>query len=127
MKALCALAIVFAASRSFAETKPAESIPIHAWWSIPAAFSTPERYRELAEAGFSTSMSPFANLAETQKALDAAKDSGVKLFVHCPELKSATAETVQKIMKHPALAGYHLVDEPSAAAFAELAAWQKKI
>jgi hypothetical protein len=127
MKLLSACAILLLSCGAFAETSAAERMPIHAWWSIPPAHSTPERYRELAEAGFTTSMSPFANLAEALKALDAAKDSGVKLFISCPELKSATAQTVKTLSAHPALAGYHLVDEPSAAAFPELAAWQKSI
>ncbi|HYG77537.1 MAG TPA: beta-galactosidase [Planctomycetota bacterium] len=126
MKKLSATVVMLIASSAFAGMT-VERIPVHAWWSIPADFSTPERYRELAEAGFTTSMSPFSNLADALKALDAAKDSGVKLFVSCPELKSATAQTVQVLSRHPALAGYHLVDEPSAAAFPELAVWVKDI
>lgn len=116
---------------SFALTLPLiaqESLPIYACVSIPGgAFSTPERYRELAEAGFTTSLTGFGNLSEALAALDAAKGSGVRVFVACPELASDTANAVEKLRTHPALAGYHVSDEPSAAAFADLAAWTKKI
>lgn len=127
IRMLCVAVLLSMSGRPFPEAPDAGRIGIHAWWSIPPAFSTPERYQELADAGFTTSMSPFSSLAETLRALDAAKDSGVKLFVLCPELRSAPAETVQALRAHPALAGYHLVDEPSAAAFPDLAAWAKAI
>ncbi len=104
-----------------------DPIPIHAWWSIPADSTSVERYRELAEAGFATSMSPFPNADAVQKALDAAQAAGVKLFITCPELKSAPDSTVRRFMNHPALAGYHITDEPNAALFSELGEWVKKI
>ncbi len=105
-----------------------EIIPVYACVSIPGgAFSTPERYRELAEAGFTTSLTGFGNLTQALAALDAAKGSGVSVFVACPELASDTANAVEKLRAHPALAGYHLSDEPAAAAFGDLAAWTKKI
>ncbi len=119
--------LLFALAAQAAESKSPETIPVYACISVPPGESTPARYRELAEAGFSTSLTGFPNLAEALKAMDAAKGTGVTLFVMCPELKRDTVGTVRALMKHPALAGYHLVDEPSAAAFAGLAAWQKSI
>ncbi len=110
-----------------AQTPAAGTIPIYACISVPPEESTPARYRELAEAGFTTSLTGFPNLAEALKALDAARGSGVTLFIMCPELKRDPAGTVRAVAGHPALAGYHLMDEPSAAAFAGLAAWQKAI
>ena len=109
------------------EPKAQETIPIYACISVPPGESTPARYRELAEAGFTTSLTGFSNVTQALKALDAAQGSGVTLFITCPELKRDTAETVRRLSGHPALAGYHLQDEPSAAAFAGLAAWQKSI
>jgi hypothetical protein len=102
-------------------------IPVHAWWSIPADSTSVERYRELAEAGFTSSMSPFPNADAVHKALDAANGTGVKLFITCPELRSAPDSTVKRFMDHPALGGYHLTDEPNAAAFSDLAEWTKRI
>ena len=104
-----------------------ETIPVYACISVPPGESTPDRYRELADAGFTMSLTGFPNVAEAIKALDAAKGSGVTLFITCPELKRDTVSTVRKLAGHPVLAGYHLQDEPSAADFPGLAAWQKTI
>ncbi len=103
------------------------SIPIHAWFSIPSEFTSTERYRELAGAGFTTSMSSFPNLAAARKALDAANGTGVRLYITCPELASDPEGTVRGFMNHPALAGWHLTDEPNAKEFPRLAAWTKRI
>ncbi len=109
------------------QAAPQGTIPVYACISVPANESTNARYRELAEAGFTTSLTGFPNLQAALTALDAAKGSGVTIFVMCPELKNDTAATVRKLANHPSLAGYHLTDEPSAAAFADLATWQKQI
>jgi hypothetical protein len=42
---------------------PAERIPVYACISVPPQESTPERYRELADAGFTMSLSGFGSLA----------------------------------------------------------------
>ncbi len=110
-----------------AQTEPAETIPVYACISVPPHESTPARYRELAEAGFTTSLTGFDNLGQALQALDAAQGTGVTLFITCPELKNSPVETARTLSKHPALAGYHLQDEPSAADFPALAAWQETI
>ena len=61
------------------------------------------------------------------KALDIAQKTGIKLIASCPELRKNPEETVKKLMKHPALAGYFLRDEPNRDDFAELGAWAKRI
>ncbi len=109
-------------------TLPASApIPVHAWWSIPAAHTSAERYAELAEAGFTSSMTPFPNAEAVQQGLDAAQTAGVKIFITCPELESDPEGTVKRFMSHPALGGYHITDEPNAKRFPELAEWVKKI
>jgi len=77
------LVLIVTAASAYA-AKPA--VPIHAWWSIPSEYTSAERYQELAGAGFTTRMSPMPDLDAVEKALDAAKGTGVKLFVTCPEL-----------------------------------------
>jgi hypothetical protein len=98
-----------------------------AWIGPPAEQTTPERYRELAACGFTQSFSGFPNLEAMLRALDVGQGAGVKLFVSCPELASDPEGTARRCMGHPALAGYHLRDEPSAGDFAALAAWAKRI
>jgi len=102
-------------------------IPILAWYSIPANETTVERYQEMKEAGINHSLSFFSNIDEMQKALDVAEKVGVKMLVACPELKKETEKTVNRFKNHPAVAGYHLIDEPNISLFPELSAWAKKI
>ena len=114
---------------SFAQkaANPAEQIPILAWYSIPASETSVERYQEMKEAGITYSLSFFPNLEALQKALDVAAKVGVKMIVSCPELKSDPEKTVKLVMNHPAVAGYHLMDEPGISQFKELGVWGKRI
>lgn len=101
--------------------------PILAWYSIPAGETTVERYQEMREAGINHSLSFFSNIDQMQKALDVAEKAGVKMLVACPELKKEPEKTVKRFMNHPALAGYHLIDEPKITLFPELSEWAKKM
>ena len=50
--ALAASLAILSASCSNTRKIPEAEIPIMAWYSIPAADATPERYKELADCGF---------------------------------------------------------------------------
>lgn len=102
-------------------------IPIHAWIGPPAEHTSYTRYKELSEAGFTHSFSSFPNADAMERALNIAKAAGIKLFIRIPELKDDPEGTVKRFKDHPALAGYHLRDEPNAKDFPELAAWVKRI
>ena len=101
--------------------------PILAWGGPPADQTTPERYRELAECGFTLNYSGFPNLDAMGKALDVAQAQRIKLFINCPELTSDPEGTARRFKNHPANGGYYLRDEPSAALFPELAKWVKRV
>jgi hypothetical protein len=102
-------------------------IPILAWYSIPASETTVERYQEMKDAGITHSLSFFSNIDDLQRALDVAAKVGMKMLVTCPELKKEPEKTVKRFMNHPAVAGYHLIDEPNIRLFPELSVWAKKI
>jgi len=102
-------------------------IPILAWFSIPASATSVERYREMRDAGITYSLTFFPNADEVKKALDAAEQAGVRLLVSCPELKNEPEKTVKQLMNYPAVAGYHLKDEPAIQLYPELSDWAKKI
>lgn len=104
-----------------------ERIPVHAWIGPPAEQTTLERYKELADAGFTSSFSFLPNADAVAKALDVAKEAGVKLIICCPELEKDPEGIVKRFQNHPALEAYHLRDEPSANDFAALAKWVKRI
>jgi len=102
-------------------------IPILAWYSIPASETSVSRYQELIDAGITYSFGGFPNIDAMQKALDAAEKVGVKMVVSCPELKSDPEKTVRRFMNHPAVAGYHLQDEPSISQLKGLGDWGRQI
>jgi hypothetical protein len=102
-------------------------ISILAWSGPPAGETNAERYRELAEAGFTHNFSSFANADAMEKALDVAQAAGIKQFISIPELHSDPEKVIARFQRHPALAGYYLRDEPSAADFPALATLTKRI
>jgi hypothetical protein len=102
-------------------------IPILAWSGVPSEQSSVERFRELADCGFTINFSSYADADAAIKALDAAKSAGVRILVSCPQLESATEQTVRRLRNHPGLAGYFLGDEPSAAAFGADKRWAEKV
>ncbi len=103
------------------------SIPVLGWYSIPPDFATAARYKDMKDAGFDISFSFLRNPDDVQKTLDAAQQAGIKIVISCPELKSQTEAIVKRFMKHPALAGYFLRDEPPINGFSELGSWAKRV
>jgi hypothetical protein len=101
--------------------------PILAWYSIPEGESTVERYKEMKEAGITHSLTFFSSLDSLLKALDAADAAGIKMLVNCHELKEEPEKTAKLVMDHPAVAGYHLIDEPPMQMYKELGKWAKRI
>jgi hypothetical protein len=112
---------------SFAGAAPPERFPIIAWSGVPENHTTLERYKELADCGFTHSFSSFSDLKSLMRALDVAKQVDVRLLVNLPALQKDPEGTVKALVAHPALGGYYLRDEPSRADFAELGAWVKRI
>lgn len=110
------------------EKRGADAVfPILAWVGVPEEETTVERFNELKESGININFSWYSNIEAVEKALDIARKTGIKLLPSCPELKSHPEETAKRLMKHPALFGYHLRDEPSAEDFPELGTWVKRI
>lgn len=114
-------------SLTYAKLPYAGELPILAWHSIPASETSLIRFGEMAETGITHSFSGYPDADALQKALDIAQQTGVKLIISCPELAKEPEATVRRFMKHPALAGYYLRDEPSADDFATLGAWARRI
>lgn len=105
----------------------AAEIPILAWYSIPPAYATLDRYKELKNAGFTINFSHIYSLTDALQSLDLAEQAGVKVIFMCPELENDTENVVNQVKNHPALCGYFLRDEPNNAALAALAEWADRI
>ncbi len=87
--------------------------PILAWYSVVGDDQlTPERYREMREAGFNLSFSRFEHNDQIDKAFAACDGSGVKLILTSFELVEDTKATVDRYKDNANLAGYFLIDEP---------------
>jgi hypothetical protein len=125
---ICVFAIVFLNS-VLAQEKIAsgKQIPIIAWSGIPAEETTVEKFTELKEMGVNINLCNYTDAESMKKALDIAKQVGLKVITSCPELKTDCENTVKRFRNHPALAGYFLRDEPIQKDFAELGEWVKKI
>jgi hypothetical protein len=122
------IALALSAVAGAAEKLPdAPPLPILAWAGPPEQETTAERYKELAEAGFTHNYTGFGSMAAMAKALDVAQASGLKLFVSTPELERDPEGTARRFKSHPAVAGYALRDEPSAGDFEGLAKWVRRI
>ena len=105
-----------------------KQLPILAWFSIhPDSAQTPERYRELAEAGFNLSYSMLSKAESVGKALNASRGTGVKLIVSCNELAKETEATVERFMNDGQVAGWFLCDEPKVPRFQEMTELRDRI
>lgn len=119
--------LCFSVSQGQEKLKSTGKIPILAWYSIPTSETSVARYQEMRDAGITHSLSFFNNADDAEKVLDAAAKSDVKIVLSCPELDKEPEKTVKRFMNHPALAGYHLKDEPAIQLFPELSEWAQKI
>lgn len=102
--------------------------PILAWYSIlPDSAQTPERYRELRDAGFNISFSHFKNNDQVERALQAMDGTGIRLMVTSWELESDTESTVRRFKDRKNVAGWFLRDEPTASGFADLRKFRDRV
>lgn len=86
-------------------------LPILGWWGIPYHLVTVERYAQARDAGFTHMMQWAPDVAGMRRVLDCAQRANVKLLAHLPFGTNPVA-VVRAIKDHPALAMYHLRDEP---------------
>lgn len=119
---LLALAGLILISPGAAQTAPpTERFPILAWYGPPADHTTVERYRELAECGFTITLSDFPDLEAVAKGLDVGKQTGIGVLITVPDLRSKPALVAARFRDHPANAGYHVSDEPHVKQFKKVA------
>ena len=117
-----------AAAKLPAYTNPAgNEFPIVGWYSIPDSASTPERYREMREAGFNISFPHLKNNEEVAKAVEASRGTGVRIIVMSDDVYSDPEGTAERFRGEPQIAGWYLRDEPVASQFGELAELRDRI
>ncbi len=104
---------------------PEAEIPILAWYSIPAAYASADRYQELKDCGFTLSFSHTSTQEEAIASLDYAQEAGIKVIVPCNEANTETF--VAAVKDKPALYGYFLRDEPKTSDLEALGTWADRI
>jgi hypothetical protein len=98
------------------------------WGGPPAAESSVERYREIADCGFNVAMPPAdaTDLTTNLRILDACRAVGLKAIIldtrmplaaKSPEVEKALDTIITDYSTYPALAGYFITDEPNAKLF----------
>jgi hypothetical protein len=104
------------------------------WCAPPAEETNLERYREIAECGFNVVLPPCGawSVDLNRQILDLCQKTGLRAIVgdgrvlakqpDDPDFARNLEAVIADYAKHPALAGYFLVDEPSASAFPLLGA-----
>lgn len=107
--------------------------PISFWCGPPADFVTLDRFKEIADAGFTYVMPPCGPTTpeKNKLILDYCQKVGIGAFLQDPRMpigfgpKGEGKERIDEIVKdyadHPALAGYFITDEPGGGAFPALA------
>lgn len=127
MCALSTISSVYAGVPAY--TNPAgDEFPILAWYSIyPDSAQTPERYRELRDAGFNISFSHFKSNDQVECALQAMTGTGIRLMVTSNELENDTEATVDRFKDRENVAGWYLRDEPTASGFADLRKFRDRV
>ena len=86
------------------EYVPEAEMPILAWYSIPPAYATLERYQELKKAGFTINFSHIYTLEDAMQSLNLAQQAGIKVIFTCGDaLNTDTENIVNQVKNHPAL------------------------
>jgi len=104
--------------------------PISFWCGVPADFVAPERYKEIAEAGF-TIAQVSGTREDIVRQLNWCEENNITGMVldrrvhagmtGASDWRDTVREVVLDYSWHPALWGYYLTDEPSASQFGTLA------
>src|SRR5579862_1094629 len=111
-----------------------KSFPISFWCGPPDPYITPERYRQVADAGFNLLMPPCegpSTAERNRRILNTARGAGLKAFLQddrmpmaitgIPDARKRLDAIVSDYSRHAAFGGYFVTDEPSVSAFAGLA------
>jgi hypothetical protein len=126
-------AVAWADDQGAARPVDPDEFVLSYWSGPPAAFTTLQRYREVKEANFTVAFPADGGLSieQNKKLLDFCQQVGLKAVISdgrmCQAIGGSEARKngldaiIADFGSHPALLGYHIVDEPSAAAFDGLA------
>jgi hypothetical protein len=120
-----------------AKEVPPEEFIISFWLGLPPEDNTPERFREMADAGFNLVMPGYVPAPDKAKSinlniLNLSAKHGMKAMIADPRITEAdpsakdfsekVAAAVADYVSHPALYGYFVADEPGNSGIPRVAA-----
>lgn len=121
---------LFAFLSSFGASWDSLSFPIMAWWGPPAGIVDDSVFQDMVDAGFTANLT-FASRDENLMMLRVAHKAGLKLSVYDSRIDprqpvdSAAFRRLDSVIADykdsAAFLGYHIIDEPSAAIFGNIA------
>lgn len=133
---LAVLLPVFAFFMAYGASWDSLTFPIMAWWGPPASIVNDTVLQGMADAGFTASLT-FASREENLHMLSLAHKYGLKLSIYDSRINpkeavdSAALKRIDSVVMDykdsAALLGYHIIDEPSAALFANIAAIKSRL
>jgi hypothetical protein len=109
---------------------PMGDFPVGFWCGPPSQYVSVERFQQIRAAGFTVAFpaceGPF-DVATNRRVLDAAQAAGIKAMIKdsrmpyaitgVPDATARLDAIIADYASHPALAGYDILDEPSAGSF----------
>ena len=128
MSALISVGAILAMSATLAESRLVQ-LPVLGWHGIPANVASVARYAEARDMGMTILMQWAPDVKTACRLLDDAQKAGIKLQIHMGDLyDEEKCEAVARALKdHPALAMYHIVDEPLLPAFGKIGRIVRKL
>lgn len=97
-------------------TQASSEFPILSWGGIPAD-KADTLFALAKECGFNHHLGLYRAPESLFAALDAAHRAGIRMIAGHPFIKDSTHQAVAALKNHPALAAYHLKDEPELSDF----------
>ena len=128
LSAILSVGFSLATAVAFGEAETLR-LPILGWHGIPASEASVVRYAEARDMGITILMQWAPDVKTARRLLDYAQKAGIKLQIYMGDLldEAKCGAVVNALKDHPALAMYHVVDEPTVVKFPGLAAVAKKI
>ncbi|MCD8304379.1 MAG: beta-galactosidase [Prevotellaceae bacterium] len=91
-----------------------QEMPVVGYMGVPKTETTLERYLEMRDCGFNTSLAVFDNVGQVLEALRIADSVGMRLIPYCHDYFRQPATSVPKTDGYASLLAYLVMDEPCA-------------
>ena len=115
IKYVCAILIVCITNNIYAlQTSNSKSqMPIIAYMGPIVEYTSIAEYKEMRQCGFTHTINIYNSVKKAKDDLIRAAKTGIKVYVHTPQIIKSPKLVANKLKKYDALGGYFLADEPN--------------